>query len=169
MSKGFSHNIPEVKRKIKKSLKAKDKAINEAIDDFYTRVVFDAKKNVAYNRSIATGELISSISKGKDEAGVAAPYATFVEFGTKGKVRIPADPQLTKIARQAPEGKFEDFLTKIRDWARGKNIRSENVVFLIAQEILKKGSSPHPFWFPAVFKNKHVLERDLYNALKKKR
>lgn len=97
-----------------------------------------------------------------------APYAAYVEFGTRSKVKIPAG--LEAYAAQFKgkgKGDYYDFLNAILDWVKRKGLHEvtdsytgkkvggkaaqENLLVLaeaIAWAILRKGIEAHPYFFP---------------------
>lgn len=163
-------NSKEIAEKIRRSVKAKDKALRQARDVTLKMIVLDAKKNVAENGSVATGELINSIDTVGDEAGVRANYAAYVEFGTKTKIKLPNDSQVIKIAKSFEGGglSFGKMADNITDWARNKGIRDPQTIYKIIREIAKNGNEAHPFFFPAVFKQKHLYLQRIRKALERR-
>jgi HK97 gp10 family phage protein len=112
-----------------------------------------------------------------------ARYAPFVEFGTRGKVRVP--PELSSYAQQFKGmkwGDYYDFLNSILDWVKRKGLaritnsytgRSRTkkadllmVANAVAWSILKKGIKPQPFFFNSWFEERPKLGQRIKNILK---
>lgn len=115
-------------------------------------------------------------------------YVPFLEFGTKRRVRVPAE--LTSYAAQfkqsGPKIGFDAFLKIITDWVRRKGIagifsvktrrrlgskakqRSEDeaAAYPIALSILRHGVKPHPFFFPPFFDERKTIVKSVEKVLK---
>lgn len=166
----ITHNAKDVARDINRSLNAKRKAIRRANDEILRSVEYDSKRNLATNNSIARGEMINSISRDKTTVGVRAEYAGFVEFGTKGKVRIPAGLQYIVNSIRVRKRRFSEFLEDLEEWAKSKGIfTGKGQVYKIAINLLEEGQTAKPFFFPAVFKNKIKWVKNLKKALRERR
>ena len=132
-------------------------------------IIADAKNNLRGNHSVVTGQLRSSgkVQKVEDDPdaidagffaqGSSQGYAYFVEYGRRAtKTTTAGVPTL----RQA----IEQWLRKKFGMAEGKELKSR--AFLISRAIHKKGTKPHPFFAPAVEKNKADIERAIGNEIK---
>lgn len=82
-------------------------------------------------------------------------YAPFIEFGTKGKTRVPNG--LEDVAAQFRGMKGTGALSlieAIKGWVIRKKIatkgKADNVAFLIARSIYRNGISPKPFFYKHV-------------------
>lgn len=106
-------------------------------------------------------------------------YMPFMEFGTKRRVKVPAE--LTSYAMQfkqsGPKIGFDEFLKIITAWVRRKGISGSystktrrrvggkgqqaqedaDVAFPIALSILRHGVKPHPFFFEPYFNERAAL------------
>lgn len=177
----ITSNATQVNIAINRSLKAKKKAVKEVAHRFLIDVKNDAKKNVASNNSIAKGSLINAIEYDKKSmiTGVRddiAPYAPFVEFGTKGKFKLPPGTKgLGSIAasfKGKKEGNINSWLRELeqyvllKGWGRSNPKRS---AFNLLRYLAREGNKPKPFFYTAVFKNKVTLRRRLKSALKRRR
>lgn len=116
-------------------------------------------------------------------------YSPFIEFGTRGKVEIPAG--LEEIAAQyrgmKGPGGFYEFANAILDWMKRKGIKAgtysvathrrqgnkqtkfeEDLALAehIAYSILKNGIKPHPFFFHNYFKVANQIRKELQTILK---
>ena len=140
------------------------KAGRQALQKGGMIIVNDAKVNLRNNGSVVTGLLRSSGKVQKvqgDEDAVDAGffsqdtqggYAYFVEYGRKS-------------------GKFPP-IDYIVQWVRKKlRITEEKIAkgigFVIARKIAKSGTRPHPFFGPAVEKNKKAVVDAIAEAIKK--
>ncbi len=113
------------------------------------------------------GTLAGLISKRKNkdmdwEVASGAGYSAFIEWGTKSRVRVPAD--LAAYASQfrgggAGAGNAKAF---IYAWMKRKGI-PEKFWWITFHSIITKGIHPHPFFFiQAPF-----VEKQLYTGVKR--
>ena len=130
------------------------------------------------------------------EIVVAANYAAYLEFGTRGFAAayvssLPPDWQAFAAQFKGKGGgDYYDFLNNILDWVMRKGIanrysvktkkaikiklgsgsedenRLAEVAYAIALSILRKGIKPHPFLYPAIEKNKEILINNLKAVIK---
>lgn len=116
-----------------------------------------------------------------------APYAPYVEFGTGGKVDAPKE--WSTYARQfkgkGGGGNIDDFLLNIAEWVRAKGITGRYSVktrrrlgnsisqleedleaaYPIFLSILRNGSRPHPFLYPAYVTGVKKIIQDVKLAI----
>lgn len=156
---------------INKSMKAKEKAIKESVNTALTKIHLDAKTNASNNTSPEKDGLVDAIEINllKGFVGVnnvKAPYAPFIEFGTKSKTNIKY--RITAAVANKYRGKPLDMdeLTKRIERSRGV---SREQARSIASKIGRDGTTPRPFFYTAVFKNVILLKRELSSALKKRK
>lgn len=111
-------------------------------------------------------------------------YAPYLEFGTKGKTKVPAglEDVAAQFQNQPARGGFYEFALAILAWMKRKGITAgtysvatkrrlgnketrfnEDVELAerIAFSILKKGIKPQPFFYPAWFEEKDKLIKRL--------
>ena len=132
-------------------------------------IIADAKNNLRGNHSVVTGQLraMGKVQKVEDDPdaidagffaqGSSQGYAYFVEYGRRAtKTTTAGVPTL----RQA----IEQWLRKKFGMAEGKDLKSR--AFLISRAIHKKGTKPHPFFAPAVEKNKASIENAVSESVK---
>ena len=130
------------------------------------------------------------------EIVVAANYAAYLEFGTRGFAAayvssLPPDWQAFAAQFKGKGGgDYYDFLNNILDWVMRKGIanrysvktkkaikiklgsgsedenRLAEVAYATALSILRKGIKPHPFLYPAIEKNKEILINNLKAVIK---
>ena len=132
-------------------------------------IIADAKDNLRGNHSVVTGQLraMGKVQKVDDDPdaidagffaqGSSQGYAYFVEYGRRAtKTTTAGVPTL----RQA----IEQWLRKKFGMAEGKELKSR--AFLISRAIHKRGTKPHPFFAPAVEKNKASIENAISESVK---
>lgn len=128
--------------------------------------VAGAKRDAPGDQATLRGAIgYSNIGKGVEIfSGVF--YSHFMEFGTKGKYRaIPGTENIAQQMKGFKGGDFATMLKFIKAWVKRKGIGAEltksgkpskslntlaaqdRVAWLIAMSILKKGVTPHPFFF----------------------
>jgi HK97 gp10 family phage protein len=112
---------------------------------------------------IKSGDLTFSVES-------TASYSPYVEFGTGGKVSVPAD--FTAYAKQfkgGKGGKFKDMVDALTLWVKRKGIgngkNDKGLAFVIARSILQKGLRPQPFLIPAYQEEKPKLIQRLKKLL----
>ena len=138
------------------------------------------------------GKLRNSIALSKESdltytVAANASYAPYVEFGTGGKVSIPAGYEsFASQFRGQKSGTYYDFLLAILDWIKKKGIvagtysiktkrrlgsktqkfnEDVRLAESIAFSILKKGINPQPFLIPAFEMEKPKLIQRLNKLL----
>lgn len=123
-------------------------------------IIADAKDNLRQNHSVVTGLLRASgkVQKVDDETLDVGffdtqnrqGYAEYVEYGR----RSGRFPPLQNLAAWAYK-KFH-----LKDW------RAANALgFQIARKIAREGSTPHPFFSPAIEKNKETIVKKVREAV----
>lgn len=148
---------------MQKKLGGLGKAGREALQKGGTIIVNEAKTNLRNNRSVVTGLLRSSGKVQKvqgDEDAVDAGffsdkttggYAYFVEYGRRAGKMPPPDILIEWCRKKL---RLPEKLAKLRGWA-------------MARAIAKKGTRPHPFFGPAVEKNKKAVVDAIAEAINK--
>lgn len=126
-------------------------------------IVNEAKGNLRNNSSVVTGALRASGKVQRvegDEDAVDAGffsdktnggYAFFVEYGRRAGKMPPPDMLIQWCRKKL---RLPDKIAKERGWA-------------MARKIARKGTRPHPFFAPAVEKNKKAVVDAIANAIKK--
>ena len=123
-------------------------------------VIADAKTNLRQNHSVVTGLLRASgkVNKVDDETLEVGffdtqnqeGYASYVEYGR----RAGRFPPLQNLAAWAYK-KFH-----LKDW------RAANALgFQVARKIAREGSQPHPYFGPALEKNKNNIVKRVQEAV----
>jgi HK97 gp10 family phage protein len=102
--------------------------------------------------------------------GASASYAPYVEFGTGGKVSIPAGfEELASGFKGKKAGTFKDMVEALTLWVKRKGIGGGNdksIAYAIAISILKKGMRPQPFLIPSFEAEKPKLIKNILNVIK---
>ena len=121
------------------------------------------------------GTLAKSISAQQNNlfnwtVAVGATYGAFVEFGTKGKARVPAGFEDVAARFKGFKGNGGKLYDAIYQWVKRKGItatysvktqrrskfnqseekRTQQIAFLIARSIYRYGISPKPFFYMQV-------------------
>ena len=113
---------------------------------------------------------------GTDKAGrldyfVAAQtiYAAFVEFGTRKKVQVPSELQkyAAQFKGQAGTNKA-NARTAIYGWLKRKGVPKEKWG-AIYWAIMRNGTAPHPFMYPAFVAERGPLAKRVAAVIKKPR
>lgn len=179
-----------------------DKAVKDAIARASTKVQKDAIDEIgasALNISkeakraapVDQGALRNSIGYEKTTDGamafVKSSYGAYIEFGTGGKVNIPAGFQeyAAKFKGKGGGGNLGDMLNDLAEWVRRKGLAGTysvktrartgkraaranqdlEVAYAIMYSILKKGINPQPFFIPAYLREKPNLFKRLKKLL----
>jgi len=170
-----------------------DDLLQEAANEVVTRAKLAAPSNFA--------ELKNSIQQKREKSlkyliFANAYHAPYIEFGTRGKVSIPAEMQEVAAGVKSREkrGNWETFVADIKVWMKKKGVGGtviaqvksgkrkgqfkraskkaqsdyiDNVAFLIARSIYKNGISPQPFLYPSFLSVKGKLINDIRVAVEK--
>lgn len=103
----------------------------------------------------------------KYEVVVGVDYGAYVEFGTGVQVQVPAEfAEMASRFRGGGGGSFADGLESIKDWCRAKGIPVE-AAYPIFISILKNGTRPQPYLYPAFVKGRIQYIRDLKQLLER--
>lgn len=188
--------MPDLIASIKKIPADIEANVKNLVEDTSKQIVIDAVENIRINGSTNYGTLMQSVQALPKNNGLGAEiyagveYAPNVEFGTKGKVKIPEG--LESYASQfkgIPQGgTWDQFLAYILEWVKKKGItgvysvktrkrltgkkynndaEDERVAFLIARSIYLHGIKPKPFFYPAYFKNTDEFKVEIKKMFKR--
>lgn len=156
---------------INKSLKAKIGAIKTVKNRFLQKTYNDVRQNAESINAPEKLGLTDAVEIDLKEGVVGvnntkAPYAPFIEFGTKKayKVKYPRTAAIAARFKGTPLD-FDEMAERIEKQT-GLDKRSARS---LTNYYAKNGTTPYPFFYPAVFKNKVFLRRALKKALKKRR
>lgn len=148
---------------MQKKLGGLGKAGREALQKGGMLIVNDAKANLRNNGSVVTGLLRSSgkvqtvqgdpdaVDAGFFSQQTTGGYAFFVEYGRRAGKMPPPDMLIQWCRKKL---RLPDKIAKARGWA-------------MARKIAKKGTRPHPFFGPAVEKNKKAVVDAIAEAIDK--
>lgn len=164
-----------------------EKILEKEIHAFGLNVVGTAKALAPADE----GHLRNSISNDRKgltvKVVVAANYAAYLEFGTKGYASryvtsLPKEWQTFAAQyKGGGGGNLDDFLLSIIDWVKrkrisgtysvktknrtgakgGRDFEDAEVAYAIALAILRKGIKPHPYLYPAYEKGRVELVKNL--------
>lgn len=173
MAQGFTLDIsglPQLKKTISKLEENLHSGIADEFKASVMAIASDAKRRAPKN--------LGTLSQGIGFAGTGltwdafatSSYAAYMEFGTGGKVQIPAGfESYASQFRGGKGGTFKEMVLAIAQWVKRKGItgtysvktqrRTGNkaaretqdmqAAWAIAISILKKGIKPQPFMIPA--------------------
>jgi HK97 gp10 family phage protein len=132
-------------------------------------IVRNAKRNAPKDQGSLAREISNRrVDKAVQELISGSQYSAFREFGTKSKARV-TNPELVPFAQQFKGVKLGGklgFRQAIYEWARRKGIPKE-AWYPILKSILRFGTSPQPFFFPAYYAEIPILRKRLENILNK--
>lgn len=151
--------------KIKKAIeKVEDNLVEGVADELKAsslKIASDAKRKAPVNLGTLRQSITTQASGLTAETFSTSSYAPYVEFGTGGKVNIPAGYENeAALYKNKKGGKFVDFLKAIKLWVKRKGI-PEKAAYPIAKSILEKGISPQPFMIPSYEEEKPKLLKRL--------
>jgi len=137
-------------------------------------IVADAKTNAPADLGkIRQGIVKNQISDFVVAIASTAPESAFQEFGTGGKVDVPAE--MSDIASQfkgQSGGDMQAFILALVGWISRhgitgtKNETPEQIAWVMARSILRNGLAPQPFLYPAFVAQSQKLVPMLETALK---
>jgi hypothetical protein len=159
----------ELYAKIEQTTEASLKAARRGLQEGGLKIIADAKENLRGNHSVVSGQLRASgkvqavegdedaIDAGFFAQGGSQGYAYFVEYGRRAtKTTQKGNPTLKET--------LEAWLHKKFGIPYGKELKQR--AFLLARKIHRKGTKPHPFFGPAVEKNRAEIEKAIGKAVK---
>jgi HK97 gp10 family phage protein len=155
------------------------------------KIAKDAKRNAPKNlgtlaQSITFAGMVNSQGAAW-EVFSTANYAPYVEFGTGGKVSIPAGFETFAAQYKGrKEGTMKEFIKALTLWVQRKGIvgtysvktrkrtgnkatrksQDQSAAWAIAISILRNGTRPQPFMIPAYEQEKVQLAKRLVNLFK---
>ena len=173
MPQGFSLDIsgvPQLKQAIGKIQNNLTQGVTDELKASVMNIARDAKRRAPKNLgTLAQGIGFAGTGLTWD-AFATASYAAYMEFGTGGKVKIPAGfEQYAAQFKGNKGGTFKEMVLAIAQWVKRKGItgtysvktqrRTGNkatretqdmqAAWAIAISIIKKGIKPQPFMIPA--------------------
>lgn len=145
-------------------LYAKFKSINEAaqqeVKNEFNASALKIQSNAKKLAPVNFGKLRNSIivsSEGNASnfmftISATASYSPYVEFGTGGKVSVPAEYTQYAAKFKGKKGTFKEMIDALTLWVQRKGLAGKNdrsTAYAIAISILRKGLRPQPFLIPA--------------------
>ena len=165
---GFSLDISGVKQ-IEQAIKKMDKAATEGLAKELDAAVINIQRNAIRRAPANFGKLRQSIkfdigNKLFKSVFAGVEYAPYVEFGTRGKARIPAGYEAfaNQFKKAASKG---NAWKAIQLWVKRKGI-DPKLTFLIFRSIMRNGIPPQPFLIPSYEEEKPKLIKRLKNLFK---
>jgi HK97 gp10 family phage protein len=126
-------------------------------------IVNDAKNNLRSNHSVVTGQLRKSgraqavegdpdaVDVGFFSDNTQGGYAAYVEYGRRSGKMPPVEYLIQWVRKKL---RLPEKEARSRGWA-------------MARSIARKGTKPHPFFTPAVEKNKKAVTDAIQEAIRK--
>lgn len=144
------------------------------VDDAFKEAAYEiqelAKDRAPRDESRIAGSIsVNEVGDMKEEIVCPVSYAPYEEFGTRGRVSIPAGLEDLASQYQGATGRtFQELLRAIVGWVQRKGISGNysvkthkrtgsradryiedlEVAYVIARSIATKGIPPRPFFFP---------------------
>ena len=167
--------LKKLERELRKKNKDFRRELVTALDKFSVVFVGYAKQN-ARGMNLAKGLVPHKAELHNLIGGLAASsmayYAPYVEFGTRGKTKIPSGWE--DIARKYEGNYFKStvsFKESIIDWLKTKlkkNDKEANqLAFPVMMKIMRVGTAPKPFIRPAFEKSQIKLKEYINLAIEK--
>ena len=159
---------------MQRNIEGTTKASRLALERAGLNIIADAKQNLRDNESIAHGHLRKSgrcqrVEGDPDalDVGFTEPYAFFVEYGRRSGKFPPIEDIVGWLKKKTSTRKgiknaFESAAAHEK-MTPERYLRS--LAFLIARSIARKGTKPHPFFAPAVEKNKGAISDAITMAI----
>lgn len=153
----------ELQMKMQRFMTANLTSARQSLAEAGMLIVNDAKDNLRQNKSIATGQLRASgraqavegdpdaVDVGFFSDNTQGGYAAYVEYGRKSGKMPPVDYLIQWVRKKL---RLPEKEARARGWA-------------MARSIARKGTQPHPFFTPAVEKNKKAVTDAIQEAIRK--
>jgi HK97 gp10 family phage protein len=173
---GFTFDITNISEVLGK-LQSFDKKVQQDVKDEVNASALNIQSGAKRLAPVNLGQLRNSIYLKEQKVdkgfvftvGSSASYAPYVEFGTGGKVSIPAGfEELASGFKGKKAGTFKDMVQALTLWVRRKGIGGGNdksIAYAIAISILKKGMRPQPFLIPSFETEKPKMINNIKKAI----
>ena len=173
----FTFNIGNLSEVLKK-LDTLDAKVQQGVKDEVNASALNIQSGAKKLAPVNFGQLRNSIYLKEQNVekgyvftvGSSASYAPYVEFGTGGKVSIPAGfEELASSFKGRKGGKFKDMVDALTLWVKAKGIgggKDKSIAYAIAISILRRGMRPQPFLIPAFETEKPKMIKNILNVLK---
>lgn len=153
--------VKEIKRAIDKVEEKLVDGVSNELKASTLQIAADAKREAPVNMGTLRQSIQTQGAKLTFSTFSTASYAPYVEFGTGGKVSIPAGYENEASAyKNKGGGSFADMLKAIKLWVKRKGIDAK-AAYPIALSILRNGMRAQPFMIPSYEKEKPKLLRRL--------
>ena len=175
----------ELYANMQKSLFSLTEAGRKGLRQAGMNIIADAKQNLKNGGHVASGVLIASgrvqkvegdpdsIDVGFFSKDSKGGYAYFVEYGRRAGKMPPVDMLMEWMRKRTSKSKaLKSALAHIegrrvrRESAYTKDYLLRSAAWGLAKWIAKHGTRPHPFFAPAVEKNKAAIENVIANEVK---
>ena len=177
MSISFRSNSNKFNAHVSSMFAKKNKNIEMAFNKFIEGSKKEAELNLVRNKSVDKNNLKDSLSIKKKiipkkEAEwkliVNSVNGAFVEFGTRKRANPPSSLSSYASTFRGMKGEGGDVIKRLTDYFRSRGFDEDGIGIAI-MDVLKNGTKPHPFFFPAIWKKQGQLFKDLRREMKKKR
>ena len=168
--------MSEALGKFDKYSKTVQAEIKDEVGASALKIYSDAKRLAPVNLGTLRNTIfIESVSPAANKfmftIGAKARYAPYIEFGTGGKVSIPAGYEsYASQFKTKTGGTFKEMVKALMEWVEKKGIgsgkNSKSVAYIIALSILRKGLRPQPFLIPAFEQERPKLKSRILNIIK---
>jgi HK97 gp10 family phage protein len=153
-----------------RSFEKEGKNIRKKVEYIVSANALEGRNEAVKKAPKAFGKLAQSIAVEKlsplEQRVIAnMDYAPYVEFGTGGKVSVPAEWQSLAMSFKGQKFNFADQLERLKMWCRLKGI-DEKAAYPILISILEEGIEPQPFMYPAWQIVKKNFSKDMINLMR---
>tara|TARA_R110000803_G_scaffold131222_1_gene198540 strand:+ start:519 stop:998 length:480 start_codon:yes stop_codon:yes gene_type:complete len=155
----------------------KSKNIEKTLGVFIEGAKKEAELNLVRNKSVDQGDLRQSLSTkkkitpkkgGEWKLVVNSVHGAFVEFGTRKRANPPSSLSSYASTFRGMKGEGGNPIKKLTDYFTSKGFDEDGIGIAI-MDVLKNGTKPHPFFFPAIWKKQAKLFKDLRREMRKKK
>lgn len=176
----------ELQMKMQRFMTANLTSARQSLAEAGMLIVNDAKDNLRQNKSIATGQLRASgraqavegdpdaVDVGFFSEGTQGGYAAYVEYGRRSGKMPPVEMLMEWLRKKTTTSRaLQSAIVHIegrrrrRENAYTKDDLLRSAAWGLAKSIAKKGTQPHPFFTPAVEKNKKAVTDAIQEAIRK--
>ena len=153
--------IKEIENAIKKIDEKATKGLSAELDSSSKTIAKVAKRNAPGNIGRLRGSITFDVGNQLFKSVFSTvEYAPYVEFGTRGKVRVPTGYEAFAAQFKSSGNKGKDLWKAIEFWVKRKGINPK-LTFVIFRSIMRNGIPPQPFMIPAYEKEKPELLKRL--------
>jgi hypothetical protein len=161
---GFALDISGLKG-VEEAIKKIDTKASKGLSDEMSAAALNIEKSAKRMAPGNLGKLRQSINHDTGNSLFKSvfstvEYAPYVEFGTRGKTRIPAGFEAFAAQYKASGKGAKGAWKAIEFWIKRKGI-DPKLTFVIFRSIMRNGISPQPFMIPSYEKEKPALLKRL--------